>query len=83
MVCDLLDTKFIKYFAIDNSPAKAIKARNKGLPVFYGDVNRPEVLKSFDVGKALACVVTIDDMTATNKVGIQPLPLRHPLLLIR
>lgn len=33
-----------------------------------GDINRPEVLKNFDVGEAKACVFTIDDMAATNKV---------------
>ena len=70
MVCDMLDTKFIRYAAIDNSAEKAIKARNKGLPVFFGDINRPEVMKSFDVGNAMAVVITIDDMTATNKAVI-------------
>ena len=70
MVCDMLDTKFIRYAAIDSSAEKAIKARNKGLPVFYGDINRPEVMKSFDVGNAMAVVITIDDMTATNKAVI-------------
>jgi monovalent cation:H+ antiporter-2, CPA2 family len=70
MVCDMLDTKFVRYAAIDSSAEKAIEARNKGLPVFFGDINRPEVLKSFDVGSAMACVITIDDMTATNKAVI-------------
>ena len=70
MVCDMLDTKFIRYAAIDNSAEKAIKARNKGLPTFFGDINRPEVMKSFDVGNAMAVVITIDDMTATNKAVI-------------
>ena len=63
----MLDRMFVRYVAIDVSPQRAIEARNKGLPVFYGDVNRPEVLKSFDIGSAKACVVTVDDMTATNK----------------
>ena len=71
MVCDILDRKFIRYIALDNSPQKAIDARSKGLPVFFGDINRPEVLKSFNAGTAKACVLTIDDMTATNKAVIQ------------
>ena len=33
-----------------------------------GDINRPEVLRNFDVGAARACVFAIDDMTAINKV---------------
>lgn len=36
MVCELLDKKFIKYVALDNSPQRAFDARNKGLPVFFG-----------------------------------------------
>lgn len=71
MVCDILDRKFIRYIALDNSPEKAIDARSKGLPVFFGDINRPEVLKSFNAGSAKACVITIDDMTATNKAVIR------------
>jgi hypothetical protein len=33
-----------------------------------GDINRPEVLRNFNVGAARACVFAIDDMTAINKV---------------
>ena len=33
-----------------------------------GDINRPEVLRNFDVGAARACVFAIDDMAAINKV---------------
>ena len=67
MVCDMLDRQFIRYVAIDNSPQKAIDARNKGLPVFFGDITRPEVLKSFDAGSAQACVIAINDIKITNR----------------
>lgn len=100
MVCDMLDRMPVRYIALDSSPIKAIEARGKGLPVFYGerlyvnthaaaddltncmsslhcpsfqgDINRPEVLHNFNVGDAKACVFTIDDMTATNKVSDSP-----------
>lgn len=36
LICDMLDRKFIRYIVLENSPQKAIEARNKGLPVFYG-----------------------------------------------
>lgn len=67
MVCDMLDKKLVPYIALDNSPQRAKDARKAGLPVFFGDVNRPEVLKSFHAESAKACVITIDDMTAINK----------------
>jgi S-adenosylhomocysteine hydrolase len=36
MVCDMLDRMPVRYIALDSSPIKAIEARGKGLPVFYG-----------------------------------------------
>lgn len=71
MICGLLDRKFIKYIVLENSPQKAIEARNKGLPVFFGDIHRPEVLKHFHLGDAKACVLTLEDMSATNKAVIR------------
>lgn len=70
MVCDMLDKQLIPYVAIDSMPQKAMDARAKGLPVFFGDVNRPEVLNSFHLENAKACVITIDDLTAINKAVI-------------
>lgn len=43
LVCDLLDKKFIPYVAFESDPSKAMEARQRGLPVFFGDVTRPEV----------------------------------------
>jgi len=68
MVCNLLDKKFIRYVCFDNNPKKTIEARNRGLPVFFGDVSRPEVLESFNVAKAKAVVVTLSDKKGANKV---------------
>jgi monovalent cation:H+ antiporter-2, CPA2 family len=67
MVCDMLDRKFVRYIAIDNSPQRAMEAKNKGMSVFFGDVTRPEVLKGFEVGEAEACVIAIDDISITNR----------------
>ena len=69
-VCSMLDRQFIKYVAIDNSAERAIDARNKGLPVFYGDVTRADVLNSFGASTAKACILTIDDMSSTNRAVI-------------
>lgn len=66
MIGDMLDRKFIKFVAVDKSPKITLDAKNKGLPVFFGDLTRPEVLKSFNVGSCQACVITIDDMKTTN-----------------
>lgn len=36
-----------------------------------GDIGRPEVLKGFHLQEARACVVTLSDMSATNKAVVQ------------
>jgi len=70
VVTDLLDRKFIRYQCLEVNPNKAIEARNKGLPVFYGDVGRPEVAEAFNVGKAKAIIVTIADKAEANRAII-------------
>lgn len=64
-VCDMLDTQLVRYVAFDTSPSRVIEARAKGLPVFYGDACRPEVLKVAGVERARSIVVTLDDPDAS------------------
>lgn len=70
VVCDLLDRKLIKYVGMECDPKKAIEARNKGLPVFYGDVGRTEVAEAFNIGKAKAVIVTISDKAEATRAVI-------------
>ena len=44
MVCDMLDRMPVRYIALDSSPIKAIEARGKGLPVFYGMLRQRTLL---------------------------------------
>jgi len=66
-VCDLLDARLIRYMAFDSNPAKVIEARNKGLPVFFGDACRPEVLKAAGIRHPKAVVVTLDDKDGASR----------------
>lgn len=70
LVCDLLDQKLYRYVGLEINPNKAIEARNKGLPVFFGDIGRPEVAEAFGIDKAKAVVVTIADKDQANRVLI-------------
>lgn len=63
-VCELLDAKLVRYMAFDMSPTRVIDARNKGLPVYFGNACRPEVLRSAGVERARAIVITLDDPKA-------------------
>lgn len=65
-----MDRKFIKYVGLELDPNKAIQARNKGLPVFYGDIGRQEVAHAFNVGKAKAVIVCIADKAMANRAVI-------------
>jgi len=70
VVCDLLDRKLIPYVGLEVNPNKAIKARNLGLPVFYGDVARPEIAEAFHIGKAKSVIVTIADKAEATRAVI-------------
>ena len=70
VVCDLLDKKLVKYVGMEKDPKKAIQARNKGLPVFFGDVGRQEVAEAFNVDKAKAVIVTISDKAEATRAVI-------------
>lgn len=63
-VCEMLDAKLVRHMAFDMSPTRVIQAREKGLPVFFGDACRPEVLRSAGVERARCIVVTLDDEDA-------------------
>ena len=70
IVCDLLDKKFIKFVGLEINPQKAIEARNRGLPVFFGDITRPEVAQAFNVGAATRVVLTVKKTSEVNKAVI-------------
>lgn len=63
-VCEMLDSKLVRYVAFDQSPSRVIEARSRGLPVFFGDATRPELLKAAGVARARAVVITLDDQAA-------------------
>lgn len=81
LVCDLLDRRAAKYIGVERNPATAIEARNRGLPIFFGDVGRPDVAASFHAGKAKAVVVTISDPKETDR-AVKVLRREYPELPI-
>jgi len=48
-VCELLTARLVRYKAFDMDPYRVAEARELGLPVFYGDACRPDVLRSFNL----------------------------------
>jgi CPA2 family monovalent cation:H+ antiporter-2 len=63
----LLDSQFIRYVALDLDPELVAEARQRGLPVFYGDASRAEVLKAAGIERARMAVSTLDDPDAASR----------------
>ncbi len=49
------------YIAVDLDPHRITEARGRGLPVYYGDATRPEILEAVHVERARAFVVALDE----------------------
>ena len=61
--------------AADMDPHRVAQARQRGLPVYYGDVTRPEILEALGVARARAVIVAVD----SPKAALQTVALLHYL----
>jgi CPA2 family monovalent cation:H+ antiporter-2 len=66
-----LENSGVPFVAVDLDPHRVAQARQRGLPVFYGEVTRPEILDALHVERANTLVVAVDDpQTATQLVAV-------------
>jgi CPA2 family monovalent cation:H+ antiporter-2 len=77
----MLAAQGIPYIALDLSPQRVRDGRLGGLPVFYGDSSRPNLLRAAGVERALAAVVTLDKPEASQR-AVAVLRRSNPGLLI-
>jgi CPA2 family monovalent cation:H+ antiporter-2 len=63
-----LQAESVPYLALDTDAAAVARARADGLPVFYGDASRLDMLARAHVGEASAIVVTMDDFAAAERI---------------
>ncbi len=68
MLGRILDREHVSYIALDSNAIEASQMRARGLPVFYGDVSRPQMLHRARAGHASALVLTMDDAAASERV---------------
>ena len=61
--------------AADMDPHRVAQARQRGLPVYYGDATRPEILEALGVERARAVIVAVDN----PKAALQTVALLHYL----
>ena len=60
-IARLLEATEREYVALDHDPEAVAAGRRMGIPVFFGDASRSEVLRAAGLGRASAVVVTLDD----------------------
>lgn len=68
LLARVLDADSIPYVAIDNSVFNVAEARSVGLPVYFGDASRLDLLRRANVENASALVLTMDDSKAIEYV---------------
>ena len=81
MVADMLDEHGRSYLAVDSDIDGTKAAQEAGYAVVFGDVARREFAAHFDLGKAAAVVLTMDDPVLTARLTRQ-LRADHPNLPI-
>ncbi len=63
----VLEANGTPWLAIDLASATIEQARSAGLPVFYGDCGRSEILRALDAELAALVLVTLDDAAAAER----------------
>ncbi|HEY0720032.1 MAG TPA: monovalent cation:proton antiporter-2 (CPA2) family protein [Gammaproteobacteria bacterium] len=63
-----LDADAIPYVALDTDADSVSAAREKGMPVYYGDASRLEILRRSHTATAAALVITMDNPGAAEHV---------------
>lgn len=57
----MLSERAVPYVALDMNAELVSRLHRTGLPVYFGDSRRPEVLEAVRVGRASSLVITLDD----------------------
>lgn len=65
IVARLLESRRIPYVAIDHDPANVAGAREQGLPIYFGHVERRDILWGLGIDRARALVITMDAPATT------------------
>ncbi|HEY7636358.1 MAG TPA: cation:proton antiporter [Gemmatimonadales bacterium] len=63
----LLESRHVPYAALDLDHERVAEARNRGLPVFYGDASRVDVLRAIGVERARVAVITLDQPESAGR----------------
>jgi len=73
----ILEIAKLPYVAVDHSPSLVAAERQGGRPVFFGDTQKPEILKLAGADETGLVIVTLDDFEATEQ-AVSTLRQLHP-----
>jgi CPA2 family monovalent cation:H+ antiporter-2 len=82
VVADLLRKHGIPFIGVDSNVESVAAARDKGLPVYFGDIRQPDFMRLCGIANARALVLTMDTPKAANMVAQAARVLRHDLVII-
>lgn len=68
LVAATLEAEAIPFLALDNDSVAVARERAAGVPVFFGDASRLEMLVRAHVERAGAVVVTLDDPASAERI---------------
>ena len=68
IVAATLQAEAVAFLALDNDPSAVARERAEGVPVFFGDASRLEMLVRAHVERAGAVVVTLDDPASAERI---------------
>jgi monovalent cation:H+ antiporter-2, CPA2 family len=69
-VATLLEAHDIKYLGLDINVDRIARQRDRGRPVYYGDMTRPGALQNLGLGDARALVITLDQKSSVDALVI-------------
>ncbi len=82
LIGELLSEHDIGYLAVDADPSLVSKARLDGIPVWYGDAGRADLLEKLGLGHAKAVIVTMDTPSKVEEVCRAVRQLRSDVVLV-
>src|SRR5690606_16828672 len=65
-VARLLAAEKVNFIALDMTPKKVTEGREEGMPVYYGNARRLDVLNSVGLDRARAIIITVPDLISTK-----------------
>ena len=81
-VATMLEVHKVPYVAVDHDPDRVARQRNRGKPVYFGDMTQIELLRRLRLGTASALVVTLDDAAAADELVAGARAERADLLIV-